>query len=191
MLSEKSLLLHHHIAVEIGRIKNRNKNPVAERAVQEFVVALAKSHPTGYISPLNVTLLCNQLNQKIRYPGISFKEMLTKRDQFTNFLLPIDDVDLIIQKHQQHLENHHPSALSKSSKPALSEAPIKLGDLVYLVDDPISKGKHLERYYCKRGRPMVQGPEVYRNSTSLYDLSSQEKMMLSGTLLPTPLYAQQ
>ena len=145
-LREDGLLLRHHIAVEVGRIKNRNKNPVAERAVQEFVDELAKSQPTGYISPLTVTLLCNQLNQKIRYPGISSKEMLTKRDQFTNFQLPIDDVDLIMQKHQQHLQNHHPSALSKSSKPALSEVPINVGDLVYLVDDPISKGKHRERY---------------------------------------------
>lgn len=34
-LTEDLLLKHHRITIEIGNAKNRNKNPVAERVVQE------------------------------------------------------------------------------------------------------------------------------------------------------------
>ena len=70
--------------------------------------------------------------------------MLTKRDQFSNLQLQVDDVDLIIQKHNQHVSNHAPSARSKATKPALDSKPIEFGDLVYLVGDSISK--QLKRY---------------------------------------------
>ena len=35
-LVDDSLLREHHICVEIGRVKNINKNPVAEKAIQEL-----------------------------------------------------------------------------------------------------------------------------------------------------------
>ena len=72
--------------------------------------------------------------------------MLTKRDQFSNLQLHVDDVDFIIQKHNQHVSNHIASAQSKATKPLLESQHIELGDLVYLVGDPISKGKQREQY---------------------------------------------
>ena len=145
-LEDDEILARHNIHVEVGRIKNPNKNPVAERAVQEFENELAKDHPSKVLSPLEVTIICTQINHKIRFPGLSSKEMLTKRDQFSNLQLQVDDVDLIIQKHNQHISNHAPSARSKATRPALDSKPIEVGDLVYLVGDSISKGKQRERY---------------------------------------------
>ena len=35
LITEDFLLKHHRITIEIGNAKNRNKNPIAERVVQE------------------------------------------------------------------------------------------------------------------------------------------------------------
>ena len=33
---QDKILLHHHISTDIGRVKNANKNPAAEKVVQEL-----------------------------------------------------------------------------------------------------------------------------------------------------------
>ena len=71
--------------------------------------------------------------------------MFTKRDQFSNIPLPVDDVELIIRKHKQHTDNHMASARSKAKCPPLPIADIEVGDLVYLNADK-EKGKCRERY---------------------------------------------
>ena len=44
-LTDDNFLQEHHIVIEIGRHKNINKNPVAERAVQEFEEEIGKLCP--------------------------------------------------------------------------------------------------------------------------------------------------
>ena len=54
-LRDDQLLKHHRITLEIGDAKNRNKNPIAERAVQEVESELLRHDPLG--GPVNhVTL---------------------------------------------------------------------------------------------------------------------------------------
>ena len=71
--------------------------------------------------------------------------MLTKRDQFTNLQLPINDINLILQKRDQHIRNHEASAKSKATLPAKIAPSIEVGDLVYIASD-LSKSKQRERY---------------------------------------------
>jgi hypothetical protein len=144
-LADDTFLQEHNIVIEVGRHKNINKNPVAERAIQEFEEEISKLCPTGQVSAVNIALICDRLNRKIRYPGISSKEMVTKRDQFTNQQLPIDDINLILQKHEQHIRNHDASAKSKSTLPAKIPPSIEVGDLVYIASD-LSKSKQRDRY---------------------------------------------
>ena len=139
-LRDDEILLRHGIAIEMGREKNPNKNPLAERAVQEFEIVVAKYHSAKVLSPVDIMTICTRINHKIRHPGLSSKEMLTKRDQFSNKQLPIDDCSLIIAKHNQHLENHQASERSKAKRPAVKVPDISVGDLVHLACDPISKG---------------------------------------------------
>ena len=145
-LRDDEILLRHGIAIEMGREKNPNKNPVAERAVQEFEIEVAKYHSAKVLSPVDIMTICTRINHKIRHPGLSSKEMLTKRDQFSNKQLPIDDCSLIIAKHNQHLENHRASERSKAKRPAVKVPDISVGDLVHLACDPISKGVQRDRY---------------------------------------------
>ena len=54
-LAGDPILLSHGITLEIGRVKNPNKNPVAERAIEELGLELLNLSPKG--APVsNVTL---------------------------------------------------------------------------------------------------------------------------------------
>ena len=71
--------------------------------------------------------------------------MVTKRDQFTNHQLSVDDINLIIEKHDQHTRNHDASAISKSTLPAKVSPDIEVGNLIYIASD-LSKAKQRDRY---------------------------------------------
>jgi hypothetical protein len=82
----------------LGRTKNINKNPNAERAVQEVNEHILRLDPCAQtISPLMSTVFCAAL------------EMLTQCDQFTNNQLPVSDRDLVSQKHLLRSSNHFSS----------------------------------------------------------------------------------
>ena len=88
--------------LDIGRIKNPNKNPVAERAVREVeeqILRLEKG--SGPISDLTLSIAIAKVNTRIRVNGMSAREVLFQRDQFTNTQLPISDRDLIQAKHEK------------------------------------------------------------------------------------------
>ena len=65
-LRDDEILLRHGIAIEIGREKNANKNPVAERAVQEFEMETAKENSSKTLSPVGLYAQNQQQNQVSR-----------------------------------------------------------------------------------------------------------------------------
>ena len=80
-LTEDLLLQHHRITIEIGNAKNRNKNAVAERAVQEVENELLRHDPlSGPVSPVTLSVATATLNSRIRFCGLSAREMWTQRD---------------------------------------------------------------------------------------------------------------
>ena len=139
-LREDELLHQHRIGIEVGRVKNPNKNPVAERAVQELEEELLRH--TGpdpseqYITPRRLAVATASLNARIRSRGLSAREMWSQRDQFTNDQIPITDHDLIMKQHQERKKNHEHSEASKAPKGRqLPDTPVSIGDLVYLYSD--------------------------------------------------------
>ena len=61
-LIDDDILHSHRLSIEIGRVKNKNKNPVAERAVQELEDELLKQDPSmGYVSPLALSIATTTL----------------------------------------------------------------------------------------------------------------------------------
>ena len=136
-LVNDELLSKHRIAIEIGRHKNRNKNPVAERGVQELEEELLRRDPgCRSVSQLALDLATAGLNSRIRSRGLSSREMLTQRDQFTNKQLPVNDRDLILKQNEMRNDNHPHSIASKAPQSGIAVAPnIRIGDLVYLHSD--------------------------------------------------------
>ena len=146
-ITEDLLLKHHRITIDIGNAKNRNKTPVAERAVQEVENELLRHDPLGGpVSPVTLSVATATLNARTRSGGLSVREMWTQRDQFSNQQIPLHDHNLIVQQHEQRIANHRDS--EKAKAPIAKSCPaehIAVGDLVYLYSDRNKTRAH-DRY---------------------------------------------
>ena len=75
-LVNDQLLQHHRIVLELGNPKNPNRNPVAERAVQELEIELPRQDPLeGAVSEVTLAVATANLNSRIRSRGLSSREM--------------------------------------------------------------------------------------------------------------------
>ena len=136
-LQNDQTLKSHGISLEIGRIKNKNKNPIAERAIEEIGLEILHLSPEGGpISRLVLSQATANMNARIRFSGLSSWETWTQRDQLTGEQLPLDDMKLIDAQHQMRLKNHEPSAKAKAHGAPYAPVPdICVGNLVYLWGD--------------------------------------------------------
>jgi hypothetical protein len=146
-LVENVVLAKHRLCIEVGRIKNLNKNPIAERAVQEVESEILHQDPTGgAITAVQLSTTIARLNSRIRNRGLSAREIWTQRDQFTLEQLPISDRQLILDQHLLRTKNHpyseHAKAPNSNTRPRFN---ICIGDLVYLYTDK-SKSRGRSRY---------------------------------------------
>ena len=136
-LANDAVLAKYRLTIELGRVKNVNKNPVAEKAVRELECELLHQQPTGgTVTQLVLSVATANLNTRIRNKGFSARELWTQRDQFTNEQLPLTDYNLIRQQHALRNANHAHSQLSKSHDGALPKSQhIDVGDIVYQYAD--------------------------------------------------------
>ena len=114
-LIDNQFLIHHTITLEVGNAKISNKNPVAERAVQEVESdkLLPRDLLFGPACPLALAIATAVVNVCIPLRGLSAREMWTQCDQFSNQQLPLQDQDIILRilrQQEQHKANH-PKAL--------------------------------------------------------------------------------
>ncbi|CAB3978164.1 Hypothetical predicted protein [Paramuricea clavata] len=146
-LSNDEELRRHKITVEIGRIKNVNKNPVAEKCIAELGDELLRVSPEGgAVSPVTLAIATANLNTRICDRGLYAREMWYQRDQFTNSQLPISDLHLIREQHSHRIHNHPASEKSKTPSGQRRALPaLQVGDLVYISSDG-SKTRARDRY---------------------------------------------
>jgi len=133
-LSSKGLLF------DLGRVKNPNKNPIAEKAVRELQDELIRMDPMGTpISSCQLSFAIATLNSRIRYHGLSAYEVMFGRNQFTASKIPIDESKIITAQQEARLENHQASLKSQSSplsgKLNESYSNSKKGLFIYLKND--------------------------------------------------------
>ena len=136
-LKDDAQLKQLHISLEIGRVKNPNKNPVAEKAISELQNELLRQQPGGgSVSQLELATAVARLNSRLRFAGLSAREIWTQRNQFTHDQLPISDREIILQQHENRIQNHPYSVASKHSKHKIpTSQTLSVGDLVYLYAD--------------------------------------------------------
>jgi hypothetical protein len=148
-IQNDSILQKYGISLTIGQAKNINKNPVAERAIEELCMEFLNLSPQGGpISPLTLALATSTLNSRVRHCGLSALEVWTQRDQISGDQLPINDRHLILRQHENRVNNHTASAWAKSKKKDTSSDsshPVCVGDLVYLKCDK-DKTKARDKY---------------------------------------------
>ena len=146
-LASDPILLSHGITLEIGRVKNPNKNPVTERAIEELGLELLNLSPEGGpVSDVTLALATANTNSRIRRDGLSAREVWTQRDQLTGEQLPIVDRQLILSQNYSRQQNHASSSKSKAGgRTNRPSAAVSVGDLVFLKGDR-DKLKAREKY---------------------------------------------
>ena len=147
-LQDDKLLQQYRVCIEIGRVKNVNKNPVAEKAIAELEEEILKQEPGGGpITDTTLAITVARLNSRIRHTGLSARELWTQRNQYTHEQVPIHDRDVILGQYNKREQNHPYSEKSKhASKTRYFEVPsINVGDIVYLHNDK-DKTKSRHRY---------------------------------------------
>ena len=134
-LAEDSILKAQGISMILGNSKN--KNPVAERAIEELEIEILKIAPDkGPITKVTLALATAATNSRIRRDKLSSRELWTKRDQLTGKAVLVDDKVLIDNQVQSREANHHHSAKSKArGRPASLIHPISIGSLIYLKSE--------------------------------------------------------
>ena len=145
-LSHDPLLSERGITLVIGEIKNVNKNPVAERAIQELGHECLNVAPEGGpLSKVTLATATSCMNSRIRHNGMSATETWTQRDQLTGQQLPMSDTHIIDAQHSMRMTNHDSSARSKSRGKSGPVSTFKVGDLVHIKSEQ-NKAKCRDRY---------------------------------------------
>ena len=146
-LGSDSALKSHDIILVFSEMKNVNKNPVAEYAVNEFGLECLHICPKGGpVTRVTLALATANMNSRIRHRGLTAKEVWTQCDQVTGDQLALEDRHIILKQHCECSLNHGANALSKSKGKGSYTLPhIQIGDLVYIVSDG-DKTKTCEKY---------------------------------------------
>lgn len=189
-LTSDELLKRSRITIDLGRTKNVNKNPVGERAIQEMELEILKQSPGGGMITQNTLALATaRLNTRIRGSGLSSREMLYQRDQYSNEQLPVMDRNLIMEKHSERMYNHKFSEISKAGgKPPLKKTQCNVGDLVYLYQDG-NKNKARDRYLVISVDPNFYVIKKFTGSQlrkSSYRIKHDECYKVPGTMKISP-----
>ena len=125
------------IKLEMGSEKNKNKNAIVDRAIDELHGEINRIDPTGgKITEVTLAKAVCNCNERVRDSGLSAREIWTKRDQFTGRQLPIIDEKIIRKKYEDRVKSHKASAKYQARGKTLAVYPeVSVGDLVYLNSD--------------------------------------------------------
>ena len=108
-----------NISIQLARKKNKDGNPVAEKAVQEFKNEKLKFRPSGgVLNDIDRALITASLNRREQNSKLSAREIITTRDQNTGHIY---DDSLALDQLQRRLVNHSASAKSKVHKDVITK----------------------------------------------------------------------
>ena len=136
-LKDDNVLKEQGIALDYGRVKNPNKNPVIDKGIQELEKEFLKAELEGKsLTSAMIDTAIRQLNSRIRHNGLSAREIITKRDQITGYQLEFTDEDISRSQNELREQNHLYSSKSKAKggQPA-AKGGIQIGDLVFIKNE--------------------------------------------------------
>ena len=131
-----SILYKNKIKIDIGRLHNKNKNPVAENAVRECAKEIIRHKPhVNILTDDDLSIVQKSMNDRIRSRGLAAKEILLRRDLLSSE--PKDVNDKILAD-QQNADRQAVTNRDKESNPLENKPNFRVGDLV-LLKEQLSK----------------------------------------------------
>ena len=122
------------IDLDPGQAKNKNALALVDTKMSELRKEIIKAAPHSNVVDVKILAQATSaVNEKERNQGLSSKEILFSRDQFTNENLPIQDEKIATETMKLREQNNIYTAKSKATvaKPAAT-ANAKTGQLVFL-----------------------------------------------------------
>ena len=144
---KNSSLQSLNIKLDIGRIHNKQKNPIAENAIKEFRKEWLRLLPNGSsLSELERAKITANMNKRIRLNGLAPKEFLLKRSMQNHSPLHVDDGQEGDLQFKRRVEANASQLIRDSVNKKIPVDPnLKIGDLVYIIAD-LSKSRSREQY---------------------------------------------
>ena len=135
------------IELDIGRVVNKQKNPIAENAIKEFRKEWLRLKPSGEsLSEIDLVTITSIINNRIRSNGLAAKEIMLKRSKHTHEEIFVDDNYESKSQFDRRTKQNDYTKLKDSLTLNNNTAPeVKVGDLVYLKNG-LSKSRAREEY---------------------------------------------
>ena len=146
-LKNDLMLQTFNIVLDFGRIHNKNKNPVIEKAIQELGGEMLRySSSGGPFTSSELAYITNILNSRLRHHGLSAWEIMYQRNQYSGEQIEVNDLQLAEEQMHLRVSNQQYSAKCKAQgKPPAVDADIRTGSIVYIKGEG-DKTKSRERY---------------------------------------------
>ena len=135
-----------NILIDIGRVNNKNKNPVAENAIKEVRKEWLRFKPSGdLLNETELAIITSTINSRVRQNGLAPKEMMLKRSLHDHKPITIDDSnESSMQYDRRTLANEKIAFKDKLTLNKKTHA-VNVGDLVFLKTD-LSKSKARDEF---------------------------------------------
>ena len=133
LLRQESNLKDLNICLELGDAKNKNAVALVDKKIKELEDEIRKLTTNGNVNLKVLSKATTVVNEKIRHQGLSAREIMFSRDQFSQSNLPLDDDILAQDKMIKRQVGNEYSAKSKAQikSPATSANAVK-GHIVML-----------------------------------------------------------
>ena len=131
-LQDDKILKECNITLEIGDEKNKNKNGVAEKAIQELHDEIVKvSGDKAKIDQIDLAKATDMLNSRIRFHKRSSKELWMRRNQDKGENIEVNDVQISDEQNVRRSKDNKKK--EKKCKKPLQE--YQKGDIVFIISD--------------------------------------------------------
>ena len=147
IMKEKKALKKLNINLELGHAKNKNAVAIVDKKIKELEDEIKKIKTGSKIIDIRIlSKATGCVNEKIRHQGLSAREILFSRDQFSQANLQLDDSVIAEDKMKKREQSNKYSAKSKAQvKTEAIPANAKKGQVV-LMKHEVSKHSKREVY---------------------------------------------
>ena len=136
----------HWTGYELSNAKNENAVALVDKKIEELEDEIKKLSTNSIINLHKLSKATNFVNEKVRHQGLSSKEILFSRDQFSSSNLALSDEKIAEDKMIRRERDNKYSAKSRSQVQVDSTPANAIKGQIVLLKHEISKHSRRELY---------------------------------------------